>query len=620
MPQLSDISISHSSIIESVKDAIIAIDLTGKIFYVNNSAEKLFKYQHGELLGQDIGIIFPPGLLHERKKLVEDVLWGEQVDFYETERIDKNKNTLYVSVSLSPLTDEQGKLTGITKVIRDITDKKRSESKFQALLESAPDAMVIVNKFGQIVLVNAQTEKLFGYDRANLVGLEVEKLIPARFNHHHSEHRKNFFENPKVREMGAGLELFGTRKDGSEFPVEISLSPLKIEEGLYVSAAIRDISARKKSEAKFRGLLESAPDAMVIVDERGLIQLVNAQTEKLFEYNREEIIGQKVEILIPERYNAVHAPHRENFFSEPRTRAMGVGLELYGKKKNGSEFPVEISLSPIETEEGLLVSAAIRDITDQKKAASELTEYAERLENSNKELEQFAYVASHDLQEPLRKIQVFSGRIIDLEYGNLSKKAQKYFSFVQNAASRMQTLIEDLLAFSRLQTSENRFECSDIHSIIEDEISIFKETIREKNATVEIEGNCNVSIIPFQFRQLIHNLASNALKFSKTDEPPKIQISSKIEKGQDSGHAELKPKTDYCRITVKDNGIGFDEKYSNKLFNLFQRLHSTDEYPGTGIGLAIVKKVVDNHHGFITVKSELNKGSTFDIYLPHNHN
>jgi len=619
MPQLPDFPVSHLSILESVKDAVFATDLTGKVFYVNKAAEKLFKYQPGELLGKDIGIIFPPGLRHERKKLIENILWGEQIENYETERIDKGKRTLYVSINLSPLTDEKGKLIGVTKVLRDITGKKRSEGKFQALLESAPDAMVIVNKFGQIVLVNAQTEKLFGYGRASLVGQEVEKLIPSRYSHHHAGHRKNFFENPKTREMGAGLELFGIRKDGSEFPVEISLSPLKIEDGLFVSAAIRDISSRKKSEAKFKGLLESAPDAMVIVDKKGLIQLVNAQTEILFEYNREEIIGQKVEILIPDRFKGVHTPHRKNFFAEPRARAMGAGLELYGIKKNGSEFPVEISLSPIETEEGLLVSAAIRDITDQKKAAGELKEYAERLENSNKELEQFAYVASHDLQEPLRKIQLFAGRIIDLEDRTLSKKAKSYFSLMQGAANRMHTLIEDLLAFSRMQGSDNEFEKIDIKTLIEEEISAFEVTIREKNAVIEVGELCEVNIITFQFRQLIHNLISNALKFSRPGESPHIRISNKMEKGRNLGLKDLQPDVNYCQITVKDNGIGFDEKYSKKLFELFHRLHSNDEYPGTGIGLAIVKKIVDNHYGFISVKSKLNKGTTFDLYIPDNH-
>jgi PAS domain S-box-containing protein len=252
----------------------------------------------------------------------------------------------------------------------------RDEEKFRGLLEAAPDAMVIVDGGGKIVLVNAQTETLFGYARDELVGDRVELLVPERFRDQHVGHRGAYSSDPHTRSMGAGLELYGRRKDGSEFPVEISLSPLHTEQGTLVSSAIRDITARKRSEEKFRGLLESAPDAMVIVDQSGEIVLVNAQTERLFGYAREDLIGERVEMLVPERFRQEHPEHRRVYSADPHTRSMGAGLELYGRRKDGSEFPVEISLSPLETEDGTLVSSAIRDITARKISEAAASQFA----------------------------------------------------------------------------------------------------------------------------------------------------------------------------------------------------------------------------------------------------
>ncbi|WSW80249.1 MEKHLA domain-containing protein [Streptomyces sp. NBC_00996] len=242
--------------------------------------------------------------------------------------------------------------------------------------------MVIVDDTGIIRLVNAQTEALFGYPRDELLGCPVELLVPKRFHGHHGLHREGYAANRQVRPMGAGLDLYGLRKDGTEFPVEISLSPLETSDGLLVSAAVRDVSERKAAEERFRGLLEAAPDAMVIVDDTGIIRLVNAQTEALFGYPRDELLGCPVELLVPKRFHGHHGLHREGYAANRQVRPMGAGLDLYGLRKDGTEFPVEISLSPLETSDGLLVSAAVRDVSERKAAERRIGELAALVESS----------------------------------------------------------------------------------------------------------------------------------------------------------------------------------------------------------------------------------------------
>ena len=267
--------------------------------------------------------------------------------------------------------------------------------------------------------------------------------------------------------------------------------------------------------------------------------------------------------------------------------------------------------------EKLRLEKAVDERTRELKEANESLEIKNKeLLNMNKELEAFTYVSSHDMQEPLRKLQTFAGIILEKENQNLSDNGKNYFHFMQQSAERMRQLIQDLLAFSRISAAERKFENTDLNIIIEEVKKELKEEIAEKHAVIEVNEICEVHIIPFQFRQLMHNLIGNALKFSNPQTPPHIKISCRNIKYEKLNIARLPPQKEYCHISITDNGIGFENEFSTRIFEVFQKLHGKDEYPGTGIGLAIVKKIVDNHNGFITATGELNKGATFNIYLP----
>jgi PAS domain S-box-containing protein len=493
--------------------------------------------------------------------------------------------------------------------VQDAIQRTQNEKRFRGLLEAAPDGMVIVDHDGTIIMVNAQMEKLFGYNREEVLGRRVESLVPTRFKDVHPFHRGQYGKNPRIRPMGADLELYALRKDGTEFPVEISLSPMESEDDNLIIAAIRDITDRKRAEEKFRGLLESAPDAVVVVDQHGMIQFVNSQTEKLFGYDRVQVIGEPVEILVPKRFRKKHTKHRDGYYVEHPTRPMGIGLELFGLRKNGTEFPVEISLSPLETEEGLLVSAAIRDVTQRKrmeedvqKLNEDLKQRAAQLEAANRELEAFSYSVSHDLRAPLRSIDGFSHVVLE-DYGEqLPAEARGYLERVRAAAQRMAVLIDDLLNLSRVTRTAVQPKFINLSKMAEEIVHGLQEAQPDRQVAFSLTPDLMVEADPHLMHIVLDNLLSNAWKFTSKHEQPAIEFGQKD---------HVKERTFY----VRDNGVGFNMAYADKLFGVFQRLHSVSEFPGTGVGLATVQRIISIHGGRIWAESAEGKGTTFYFTL-----
>ncbi len=591
---------------------IVAIDVDQKITLVNKKCCEVLGCGEQEIIGKNwFDTFIPERVKDEVKAVFEKLMAGkiESVESFENPVLTRRGEERLIAWHNTILKDEEGNIAGTLSSGEDITERKRAEKRLSLLasiVDSSDDAIIGKTLDGIIVSWNRGAQKIYGYSADEVRGKSISILVPPG--------RPNEF--PQLLErirQGQRIEHHETiriRKDGKKICASLTISPIKDATGKIIGASTIawDITEQKRieialreSEARFRSITQSAADAIISADSDDNIISWNRGAQIIFGYTEEEALGKSLTIIIPERYRDAHKKGLERVNSTGETRIIGKTVEMVGMRKDGSEFPLELSLSTWKIGIRRLYSGIIRDVTERKQADEKLKQTLAELERSNKDLEQFAYAASHDLQEPLRTVSNFSQLLARRYKGELDAKADQFIGFIVDGATRMQQMIDDLLAYSRVSTRAKPFEPTDCETVFDQALTNVKMAVEESGAIVTHDPLPTVMADASQMVQLFQNLISNAIKFRK--EKPRITVSA-VQKEKE------------WLFSVQDNGIGIAPEFMEYIFKMFQREHASTEYPGTGVGLVICKKIVERHGGRIWVESQVGKGSTFYFTIP----
>jgi PAS domain S-box-containing protein len=511
--------------------------------------------------------------------------------------------------------------TGSSTEIAPRSDDQ-AEPYLAALLEATGEAIVCSAPDGRITHWNHGAERVYGYTAAEAQGRPLSMLAPPELLAEQSA----LVARIKHGETVPPFETTRLTRSGERIVVRLSITALRDRHGKVTGAmaVVQNISERKKlaaEAAQLRLAIDAAPNGIVMINDQGRIVMVNAQMERLFGYSHAEMIGQTIELLIPERYRSAHPGKRAAYFSSPEVRAMGHGRDLFARRKDGTEFPVEVGLNPAHTPEGTFVLGAVIDISTRKKMEealaamhTDLQRHAQKLEvmvaertahlqQTIAELEGVSYSLSHDLRGPLRTIQGFMQLVLDDAGERLHAEEKDLMAKAMKAAHRLDRLIQDVLTYTRVSRQTVALEHVDVERLLRQIIDERPE-LRSPNAELVIDTPLHAVLgHEASLTQVITNLLENAVKFMPPDRTPRVHISSRVD-------------GDQVELCFQDNGIGIPEDAQPRLFAIFQRVHDDKRYPGTGIGLAIVRKAVERMQGTVTLQSELNVGSRFCVRLP----
>jgi PAS domain S-box-containing protein len=628
-----------SSLLDSLPSIIAYIDKDETLCYANKAYLNWLNLSSEKILGKNLMQVIGNEAYQSLKPFIDLALSGKEVRFEK--EIPYADGKRYISAIYTPEFDSHKKVTGYSSVINDLTEQKlkekeftNNEFKYHQLLQSLSVPVYTTDLEGRITFYNRAATELWG--REPVLGRDQWCGSYKIFNSAGEEIPLD--ECPMAVAVKSGRPVFGEeiiveRPNHERMNVLPHPRPLFDSSGKLVGAInlLLDITELKyvheallEGEERFRHMADHAPIIIWMTDDSGNSIYWNAEWSRFTGTSLDN--GLSFGWL-----HYIHPDDKERAFSkwEKAFSNKDVFTDKFRYRNAKNEYRImNAHCIPRFSEENIFMGyiGILNDITLMETTNSILENLIEErtrdlikanteLERSNHELEQFAYAASHDLQEPLRKIQTFSERIIESEKDNLSETAKDYFNRMNHAASRMQHLITDLLSFSRIRTSEKKdFEAVNLNLLLDEAKSTLNFAIEQSGATIKSQQLPVVSVIPFQFRQVFQNIISNSIKYRKPDIQPHIDISYHFVEAKKV--PELRGKGKYLKLSIKDNGIGFDPQFERKIFEIFQRLHGKSEYSGTGVGLAICKKIVQNHNGHINAIGEPGKGATFNIYIP----
>jgi PAS domain S-box-containing protein len=463
-----------------------------------------------------------------------------------------------------------------------------------ALAATVPVGIVVIDAAGTVVWCNDELLNQFHYTTAALLGSNIERLLPVHSRDRHVLLRSQYVSAPAARPMGTGRELHGVRSDGSEFPLEIGLRPLDTPAGQMYVATVVDVTGRRKAEASFHRVIEAAPCGMLVVNHQQKILLANEQLLKTFGYGLSELIGRNLELLIPYRHHIEHHRHVDAFTANPATRSMGPGRDLTGLHKDGTEFPVEIGLRPVELETGPCVLATVIDVTERKHVE-------QHLRRANADLEEFAYAASHDLRSPLRAISDLSNWIAEELGEGITEPVRNNLDRLKLRAQRMDVLVGNLLAYARAGSDASTPVTIDVDAWLGEQLEM--QNVTAENARVRIDTTVRRMLVhATPLGTVLRNLIANAIAHHDTG---KLELLLSV-----------RPRGAYYQFDVTDNGPGINPEHRERIFKLFQRL--SRDTNGSGIGLALVKRIVESHGGmiFVTGRADGLRGAVFSVSWP----
>ncbi len=507
------------------------------------------------------------------------------------------------------------------EAIQQEEHEKRLESdeKYKDLFDNATDLIQFVSLTGEILYVNKAWADTLEYTTEELKGKPIYDFLKDTEINSYKDYRDKIIAGEKIKDS---LKTSYISKSGEEINIEGYIScKYKNGKAEYVRGILRNVTDRllqekkisfyisqlAEREANLRHVIESAPDGVIVINSENTIELWNPKAEEIFGWKEEEVKGKQLpDTIIPFRDRESHNKGMKRYLATRKSNIINKTIELTALHKNGNEFYVSLTVSHAVQEGRDIFISFLRDITQQKKIGIELENQRKQLEKSNQELEQFAWLTSHDLKEPLRKILTFSDALIKKQDSNYSETSANYLKKIHSSANRMNELIEAVLVYSHVAYDKDLFSTVDLNDVLRDVIEDLELLITSKNAGLKIDNLPLIEAIPIQMRQLFQNLISNAIKYSKPDLAPEIVINC-----TDVGGG--------YKIVVKDNGIGFQNVYAEKIFQVFQRLRNNKTYEGTGIGLALCKKILEAHNGTIYAESEEGIGSNFILHLPKTH-